>query len=145
MHPHPQTELTLLVFELHQALLNEGDRRIEAVGLTSARWKILGALALSDEPLTAPRIGERMGLSRQGAQKQLNALLEEGLLESRDNAQHRRSRLYALTAEGARVYADAERVWQEWSGGWEIPESDLRLASAVLHRVLDAVRAGAAG
>ena len=73
------TQLTLTVFRLNGLLLHWGDRLVEPLGLTSARWQILGAIALSGEPLTAPKIGEAMGVTRQGAQKQLNMLAEQDL------------------------------------------------------------------
>src|SRR5688572_2409478 len=89
------TGLVLAVFRAHQALVNEGDRRVADLGLNSARWKVLGAIELAERPLTAAEIGRRMGLSRQGAQKQLDALAEEGLLVRQDNPAHRRAPLFA--------------------------------------------------
>ncbi|MFZ2909848.1 MAG: MarR family transcriptional regulator, partial [Candidatus Desulfobacillus denitrificans] len=55
------TRLVLAVFRAHQALVGEGDRRVARLGLNSARWKVLGAVELAGEPLTAPEIGRRMG------------------------------------------------------------------------------------
>jgi DNA-binding MarR family transcriptional regulator len=55
-----------------------------------------------------------MGMTRQGAQKQLNILVTEGFFEQRPNPRHERSPLYALTALGLRAYAEAmalEVVW----------------------------------
>lgn len=105
------TQLTLTVFRFNAAILHWGDRLVEPLGLTSARWQMLGALALAGAPLTAPQIGEAMGVTRQGAQKQLNLLLEKGLVEARLNPAHRRSPLYALTSEGLTLYQDAEALW----------------------------------
>ena len=68
------TQLTLTVFRLNGMLLHWGDQVVEPLGLTSARWQMLGALALASTPLTAPQVGEAMGVTRQGAQKQLNLL-----------------------------------------------------------------------
>jgi hypothetical protein len=51
-------------------LLAAGDRLVEDLNLTSARWQMLGAIALADSPHTAPQLAARMGVSRQGAQKQ---------------------------------------------------------------------------
>lgn len=109
------TRLVLAVFRAHQALVSEGDRRVARIGLNSARWKVLGAIELAGEALTAPEIGRRMGLSRQGAQKQLDALAGEGLVQRRDNPAHLRAPLYALTASGRRGYARAEAIWSDWA------------------------------
>lgn len=105
------TELTLAVFRLNGVLLHWGDRLVEPLGLTSTRWQVLGAIALAKAPLTAPLIGEAMGVTRQGAQKQLNLLLEQGLVEKHPNPAHRRSALYALTPEGSALYSRADALW----------------------------------
>ena len=105
------TQLTLSVFRCNGVLLHWGDRLVEPLGLTSARWQVLGALALAGEPLTAPQVGGAMGMTRQGAQKQLNLLLEKGLVEAHSNPAHRRSPLFALTSEGLALYQDAEALW----------------------------------
>lgn len=105
------TQLTLTVFRLNGTLLHWGDRVVEPLGLTSARWQMLGAIALARMPLTAPLIGEAMGVTRQGVQKQLNLLLGQGLVETHPNPAHRRSPLYALTPRGLAAYRQAEAMW----------------------------------
>jgi len=105
------TDLTLTVFRVHGALLQWGDKLVEPLGLTSARWQMLGAIALAGKTLTAPQIAEVMGVTRQGAQKQLNLLLELGLVESYANPSHRRSPLYALTPRGEQLYKKAGALW----------------------------------
>lgn len=108
-------DIMLLVFRLNGRLLEQGDRLVAGLNLTSARWQVLGAVALAGQPLTAPHIADAMGITRQGAQKQLNLLTGEGLLERRPNPLHERSPLYALTAAGARVYAEADRLCGLWT------------------------------
>lgn len=105
------TQLVLTVFRLNGTLLHWGDRLVEPLGLTSARWQMLGAIALAVAPLTAPQVGEAMGVTRQGAQKQLNLLLEQGLLEAHPNPAHRRSPLYVLTPQGLALYRKADALW----------------------------------
>lgn len=74
------TELTLSVFRLNGALVDWGDYFSAPEELTSARWQMLGALTLAGQPLTAPQIANSMGVTRQGAQKQLNLLVDSGLI-----------------------------------------------------------------
>ena len=105
------TRLALSVFRLNGVLLHWGDQLVAPLGLTSARWQMLGAVALADAPLTAPQVGEAMGVTRQGAQKQLSLLLEQGLVEARPNPAHRRSPLYALTPQGLALYGNADALW----------------------------------
>ena len=105
------TQLALCVFRLNGVLLHWGDQLVAPLGLTSARWQMLGAIALAGRPLTSPQVGEAMGVTRQGAQKQLNMLLEQGLVEARPNPAHLRSPLYALTPQGLALYRKADAIW----------------------------------
>jgi DNA-binding MarR family transcriptional regulator len=51
-------------------------------------------------PTPVPRIARSRGVSRQHIQTIVNELLDEGLVELRDNPAHRRSCLVTLTAVG---------------------------------------------
>ena len=73
---------------------------------------MLGALALGDGPASAPQIAEAMGVTRQGAQKQIHLLVQDGLIEAQPNPAHKRSPRYVLTEAGRRVYARVEQQWQ---------------------------------
>ena len=92
---------------------------------------MLGAIGSSDNPPTAPQIGERMGISRQGVQKQLNLLLEEKLIETRDNAAHKRSPGYVLSPAGRQRLDHINGRWQE-QGARDYPPEALSAALAVL-------------
>ncbi len=111
------TEIMLAVFRVNGRLLERGDELVGPLGLTSARWQVVGAVALAGRPLTAPQIAEAMGITRQGAQKQLNRLREEGLVEPRSNPRHGRSPLYVLTRQGALAYARADALQGAWAKG----------------------------
>lgn len=109
------TEIVLLVFRVNGQLLAAGDRLVDGLGLTSARWQMLGAVALSDDLRTAPQLGAKMGMTRQAAQKQLDLLLDDGLIAAEANPGHARSPLYVLTKKGTSVYAETARIQAEWA------------------------------
>jgi DNA-binding MarR family transcriptional regulator len=109
------TEIVLLVFRVNGRLISAGDRLVGDLGLTSARWQMLGAVALSDRPRTAPQLAARMGMTRQAAQKQLDLLMADGLVAAEANPGHARSPLYVLTRKGSAVYAATERVQTAWA------------------------------
>lgn len=113
LHPDTAgvTQLALAVFRLNGVLLHWGDQLVAPLGLTSARWQMLGAIHLAGTPLTAPQIADAMGVTRQGAQKQLNLLLEQGWVDVQSNPAHRRSVLYVLTAPGLALYQRADALW----------------------------------
>ena len=128
------SELSVQIFQLSSQLLAWGDRFVAPDGLTSARWQMLGAIALAGAPQTAPQIAARMGTTRQGAQKQIKLLLADGLLEAQENAAHMRSPLYSLTPQGAAVYERVHARWQAQAAAWGagLEAGDLAAAARVL-------------
>jgi DNA-binding MarR family transcriptional regulator len=105
------TGTVLAVFRANGRLIAWGDKFVAPFGLTSARWQMLGALALSKQPLTAPQLADNMGVSRQGAQKQLNLLVAENFVSQLPNPYHKRSPYYELTKSGSEVYTAIEQKW----------------------------------
>ena len=82
------TELILETFRCNGRLLAAGDRLVAKLGLTSARWQVLGAIAYSPTPEPVARLARNMGLHRQGVQRIVNELEKEGLVEFRPNPHH---------------------------------------------------------
>jgi DNA-binding MarR family transcriptional regulator len=88
-------------------------------------------------PTPVPRIARSRGVSRQHIQTIVNELLDEGLVELRDNPAHRRSCLVALTAVGDAAIAgirDTERavLGDAFS---DVDTADVRAASQTLRAV----------
>jgi DNA-binding MarR family transcriptional regulator len=111
------TDLILEVFRLNGRLLAAGDELVRGLGLTSARWQVLGAAALAQTPLTVAGIARAMGLTRQAVQRLSVEMIADGLLEGRDNPAHRAARLMALTPKGRAVYAAAAARQAAWVAG----------------------------
>lgn len=133
------TQVILNVFRLNGVLTEWGDRFVLPAGLTSTRWRMLGAVVLAQRPVTAPHIALTMGVTRQGAQKQLNLLVESGLMKTQANPMHKRSPIYALTAQGQSVYDTVNVRWQhqatEMAAGFGTAE--LETAFHVLKKLSD--------
>src|SRR5215470_18789768 len=133
------TQVVLETFRLNGLLLAAGSRLAAAERLTAARWQVLGAEALAGRPLTVPQIARRMGLTRQAVQASVNRLLAGALVEARDNLDHRRSPLIALTERGGHKYAAVDRRQARWinelSAGLKI--TDLAAAARVLRDLGD--------
>jgi DNA-binding MarR family transcriptional regulator len=108
------TELIVELFRLNGRLLAEGDRLVAPLGMSSARWQVLGAIALSPAPETVARLARTMGLTRQGVQRIVNELVEQGLVALRPNPHHRRASLVVLTPEGEAAYAQATALQIPW-------------------------------
>lgn len=105
----------LETFRLNGRLLAAGDRLVAPIGLTSARWQVIGAVALAGQALPVAHIARNMGLARQSVQRIANELEAEGLISFADNPHHRRARLVGLTARGRKVYDAAILRNTAWS------------------------------
>ena len=98
------TQLTLSVFKLSGLLSSEGDEITNEFGLTSSRWKILGATHLSESAVTVPQIARTMGQSRQAVQRLVDVMTKDGLLTLEDNPNHKRAKYVKLTQKGEETY-----------------------------------------
>jgi DNA-binding MarR family transcriptional regulator len=108
------TDLILEVFRLNGRLLVAGDRLVAELGLTSARWQVLGAIALSDRPQPVAWLARSMGLNRQGVQRIVNELRKEGLVAFKPNPNHRRAHFVVLTAQGKSTFEEVDRLQGPW-------------------------------
>ncbi|WP_110598675.1 MarR family winged helix-turn-helix transcriptional regulator [Salinicola lusitanus] len=135
------TEIVLEVFKLGGLLVSEGDRMGAEYGITSARWKILGALSLAGEPQTVPQIARSMGLTRQAVQRLVDAMQEDDLLLFQDNPGHKRARLISLSDLGKTVYSKLYEKQSGWaktcSAG--ITQAELETTLSVLERISGAI------
>ncbi|MEO5756274.1 MAG: MarR family winged helix-turn-helix transcriptional regulator [Mesorhizobium sp.] len=108
------SEIILSIFRINGRLLAAGDRLVAGLGLTSARWQVLGAIALSPAAEPVARLARNMGLNRQGVQRIVNELEAEGFVELKDNPHHRSARLVVLTAKGTEAHDAALRAQVPW-------------------------------
>ena len=131
------TEVILSVFRANGLLVSSGDQLGASEDLTSARWQVIGAIALADRPLTVPQIARRMGLTRQSVHATVRRLAADGLVELLPNADHRRSRLVRLTDLGERRYAAIDRRQIGWVNrlAHGLGRSDLETAARVLEEL----------
>ena len=106
------TEVILAAFRANGLLLAAGDELTAELGLTSARWQVLGALP--EGPLTVPQIARRMGLTRQSVHATVKHLVEDGIAELTPNADHRRSQLVGLTRRGRNVLQKVDDRQAAW-------------------------------
>jgi DNA-binding MarR family transcriptional regulator len=133
------SDLVVQVFQLDGLLATAGDALARPAGHTSARWRVLAAV--QDTPSTVSQIARAWGLARQSVQRVADALVREGWAVYAENPGHRRAQLLRLTARGRRALRRIQAAQRSWANalGAEIGEADLRQASSVLARVLEAL------
>jgi|SRR5271156_2940596 len=103
------------VFRLNGYLIDAGNRLVMDIGLTSARWQVLGALSLSPVPLPVAHIARNMGLTRQSVQRVADLLMEKGLVQFEANPHHQRAKLVVLTRQGSAAVKAAEERQRPWA------------------------------
>ena len=108
-------DLVLSLFRLNGLLVAEGDQMAEALGLTSARWKVICVVALANSGVTVPGIARVLGQSRQAVQRITDVMEKDGLLRYQENPDHKRSVLVCLTDEGQDVYTALRAVQDPWA------------------------------
>jgi DNA-binding MarR family transcriptional regulator len=109
------TDLALDVFRLNGLLLTAGDRIVARLGLTSARWQVLGAIAYAERAQPVAWLARDMGGNRQNVQRIVNDLRKTGLVTLEVNPHHRRASLVVLTDKGRRTFDEAMRVQAPWA------------------------------
>ena len=141
MHPSKRVlflDLVLSVFRLNGLLIAQGDDMTEGLGLTHARWKVIGAIALSNNGLTVPGIARVLGQSRQAVQRITDVMVEDGLLEYHENPKHKRSVLVLLSDQGKEIYNTLREVQDPWAieATQDIPVEELETALRLIRRLI---------
>ncbi|MBN3818012.1 winged helix-turn-helix transcriptional regulator [Paraburkholderia sp. Se-20369] len=108
------TGFMLDFFRLNSRLLASGDRLVAALGLTSARWQILGAVIAAQQPQPVAWLARDLGANRQNVQRIVNDLEAEGLVRFETNPHHRRAQLVVLTDDGKRAFDAAMNLQAGW-------------------------------
>lgn len=144
------TELLLETFRLNGRLLAAGDALVADIGLTSARWQVLGAIALSPVPQPVAHIARNMGLTRQAVQRLANEMERDGLVRFGTNRHHQRAKLVLLTPRGKAAYDAAMKRQAPWARGLAEGLSGKRIEAATatlraLRRRLEESAKGAGG
>jgi DNA-binding MarR family transcriptional regulator len=129
------SELALEVFRLNRLLLDAGDELTAPVGLSSARWQVLGVV--EHGPIPAAHIARIMGLTRQAVQRTADSLEAEGLIAYRPNPHHRRAHLLTLTPKGREALDYVQQRHAEWANrlGDNFSSESLQDALAALRQM----------
>jgi DNA-binding MarR family transcriptional regulator len=132
------TALALDLFRVTSLVLTAGDRLVSGLGLTSARWQILGAIVAAERPQPVAWLARNLAANRQNVQRIVNDLSAAGLVAFEHNPHHRRAQLVVLTEQGQQTFDRAMRLQAPWID---------RLATGLtvrdletMHRVLTTLR-----
>src|SRR5579871_5170541 len=133
------TGLILDLFRLNSLILTSGDRLVAGLGLTSARWQILGAIITAERPQPVAWLARDLGANRQNVQRIINDLHREGLVSFETNPHHRRAQLVVLSDKGRRTFDEAMELQAPWIN--ELSDGLSVKDIATVHRVIKTLRA----
>ena len=111
------TSLMLDLLRFNSLLLTAGDRLVACLGLTSARWQVLGAIVAAERPQPVAWLARDLGANRQNVQRIVNDLHREGLIAFEANPHHRRAQLVVLSDKGKQTFEAAMRLQAPWING----------------------------
>lgn len=133
--PSPRGALTATliydVLRLHGRLIAAGDALMADLGLTSARWQVLGTIAASRRSPTVSSLARLLGQSRQSIQRLANELGDQGLVGFIENPEHKRAMLLVLTDRGRQLHGLVEARRIPWTEGIAAGMDGLDLAQAI--------------
>lgn len=132
------TNLMLDLFRLNSLILRAGDRLVAPLGLTSARWQILGAIVAAELPQPVAWLARDLGANRQNVQRIVNDLHKEGLIALEPNPHHRRAQLVVLTEKGRDAYDAAMELQTPWIN--QLSEGLSANELQTMHRAIIALR-----
>ena len=129
-------DITVEIFAVNGRFLRTGDAVSGKVGLTSARWQVMGLL--TNGPAPVAHLARERGLRRQAVQQTVGRLEAEGMVEVGPNPRDRRAPLVQLTARGKQALEDLDPIERRWMEGLAEPFSHEDLDATL--RVLRALR-----
>lgn len=141
LSPHGDTftELVLEVFRVNRLLLDAGDQLTKPVGLSSARWQVLGMV--EHGPMPVAHVARVMGLTRQSVQQTADSLADDDLIAYSENPHHRRAKLMTLTAKGRAALDYVQERHADWANQIGATHSleELRIALQVLREIRESL------
>jgi len=138
------SDLILDLFRLNSLLFTAGDRMVAGLGLTSARWQILGAIVTAERPQPVAWLARDLGAARQNVQRIVNDLQRDGLVTFETNPHHRRAQLVVLTEKGQQSFDAAMRLQLPWVNGLSdgLSMKDLESTSRVVSTLRSRLESG---
>ncbi len=103
--------MILEVFRLNGALIAAGDELVKPLGLTSARWQVMGSVAQGRGESPVAQLARNMGLARQSVQRVVDDLVAAGIFELAPNPNHKRAKLVRFTPDGMALFDKATALW----------------------------------
>jgi len=137
----PAKTLFLLVHDVARLLRRTVDQRAQTIGLTSAQWRILSAVAraelLNHEPLNQAALAEQMDMEPITLSRHIDRMQAAGMIERRPNPGDRRAYFLYVTEESKPLLRSFGALSADCIAGAlaGISEDEVRLVTDILSRM----------
>ena len=111
----------------------------QSMAKSSARWKVLGAVALSESPLSVAQVSRKMGQARQSVQRIADSMANKGYFTWEENPAHKRAKLLKLTSKGESTFERLDALQTPWANraARSLTLDRIKTAIGVLEEVAD--------
>ena len=137
----PAKNLYLLLHDVARLLRRTIDQRAQAIGLTSAQWRILAVVARAEtfnqQPLSQAALADQMDMEPITLSRHIDRMQASGMIERRPNPTDRRAYHLFLTDEARPLVARFRELGTECitSALAGISEEEIDLVTDVLARM----------
>jgi DNA-binding MarR family transcriptional regulator len=116
---------------LSGALAMNADEMVADIGLSCARWQVVGSIYQAPFPQPVAHIARDMRMSRQGVQRIVNELHRDGLVAFQTNPHHAKAHLIVLTERGIGAFNTAIKRQEKWTSSFGDALTDAGLNQAI--------------
>jgi DNA-binding MarR family transcriptional regulator len=113
----PAKNLHLLLHDVARLLRRTIDQRAQAIGLTSAQWRVLALIARAEafnqEPLSQAALADQMDMEPITLSRHIDRMQSSGLIERRPNPTDRRAYHLFLTDEARPLVTQFREIGTE--------------------------------
>ena len=137
----PAKNLYLTLHDVARLLRRKIDQRAQAIGLTSAQWRILASVARAElhqqEPLNQAALADQMDMEPITLSRHVDRMQAAGLIERRPNPSDRRAYGLFITDASRPLLESFKAVGSECISGAlaGISEAEVALVTDVLSRM----------
>jgi DNA-binding MarR family transcriptional regulator len=137
----PAKNLYLLIHDVARLLRRVIDQRAQAIGLTSAQWRILSSVAraefLHHEPLNQAALADQMDMEPITLSRQIDRMEAAGLIERRPNPVDRRAYRLFITENSKPLLNSFKSIGTECMSGAlaGVTDEEIALVTDVLSRM----------
>lgn len=134
-HEDRTAALIFALVQLQGKLGMAGEKLVAPIGLTSARWQVLGTIIAA--PMTMADIARAVGNARQSVRRLVGELETDGLVRFQANPRNKRVPLVEITDQGRSLYEAADRLRIPWNRNLasKLEEADVVITKRVIDKL----------